>query len=699
MKKLFLTICFIIPYFSAITSRAETLELNNMEELQQRQMAPREVINDSNLPDINDRDSINAFIKKRLTEDNVIIDTNFNEEDLSNSSALDVQHSEEYIQQMEENKKSIFEKIYDNAIERISNQDKQQHLELLKNQEILSTQEQKKEWQEAPQKPNFPVVNIRLPESQQQIMVPAQEHIPYMYADIEILPSGQINIDETIMIIANGQKLNNGLSRALPGYAYSRTGIIKPIDYNLNKVSVNGSEIPYKLRKDGTNIIIEPQDNYQLAPGVYTYNFHYIINRNIWDYKDFFEFYWNVSSGTWNLVISRIGAIVTLPSQNNPLGVVAVKGYPGYMNNKVNIIQGEGNSIGFISQDPLFIGEGLHLIISLAKEDFIAPDFSQKFSWFLDDYGDIIISLLLLGAITISYYLSGKQLKENKGQKRYDFKKSAALLRYFATGQFDKISYGSFLLELYKKKIIDIVEDKGVIKLIKKTDLLSNLSRKEKQAVNALFPNKESTLEINQGNNLKIKRSYNHILQSTKKRFQLFALKINSMYLCFSIGMLIIAEGAISLLQVSPLQTFSVICGGSIAMGCFVYLFNLKIGNKYLNYASKLLCAVIIFFGMVMMWLYIHLISILCLLGSIIVIEGYTKIFAQRDGLLKETIKEAQNYGEYLQKNQAIQNDEKIFINQQANILASGVSDSFPKTNEREKYYKIDIVKSLLTKI
>ena len=90
------------------------------------------------------------------------------------------------------------------------------------------------------------------------------------------------------MVIANGQKLHNGLSRALPAYAYSRTGIIKPVDVNLNKVTVNDMEIPHKLEKNGLKIVIEPTDSYILNPGVYTYKFSYVINRNIWDYDDFY---------------------------------------------------------------------------------------------------------------------------------------------------------------------------------------------------------------------------------------------------------------------------------------------------------------------------------------------------------------------------------------------------------------------------
>ena len=126
MRKLFLSICFMGIIAAAQTAWGDAVELNSAEELQQRQLTtPPPAVTDPRLPDLNNQSGVSEFIKNRLLNDNVIIDTNFNDDDLSNSSSLDIQHSEEYIQQMNEENKSTFEKIYDSALSRISDQERQ----------------------------------------------------------------------------------------------------------------------------------------------------------------------------------------------------------------------------------------------------------------------------------------------------------------------------------------------------------------------------------------------------------------------------------------------------------------------------------------------------------------------------------------------------------------------------------------------
>jgi len=58
------------------------------------------------------------FIKKRLKT--VVITKLDENEDLNNLKSIDVQHSAEYINMLKESKKSTFEKIYDNAMKRLS---------------------------------------------------------------------------------------------------------------------------------------------------------------------------------------------------------------------------------------------------------------------------------------------------------------------------------------------------------------------------------------------------------------------------------------------------------------------------------------------------------------------------------------------------------------------------------------------------
>lgn len=698
MRKLFLSICFITCFAATRPGLADTIEINNIEQLQGREATLPVPVEDPRLPKENDQNAMSQFIKERLENDNIIIDK-LNDDDLSNMSSMDVQHSDEYIKSMNEEKKSTFEKIYENALNRISSQDEKQHLDMLRdrNQLLSENQNQQKEWSEQP--PDFPVISLDLPETGKRILVPAKEHIPYMFSEIEILPTGQVKIDETIMVIANGQKLKHGLSRALPRFAVSRSGVRNNIEINLNSVTVNDTEIPYKLETSGTKTLIVPQDTYLLNPGIYTYKFSYIVDRDIWKYDGFNEFYWNVTGSTWNMVVSRIGAMVTMPGSHRALGNVALRGYPGSLVPDIKVIRGNTNTLGFISNSPLFPGEGMHLILSLSKDDFITPDLYQHFTWFLNDYGDIVISLMALGAIAGSYWLSWRLLQKDRRHQKRNGKRNAPMLRLLAKGLFDKISFASFFLEMFKRNLLDLERNDDDIILIKKGSDYSSLSRGEKQALNTLFSNKDTTMSFTSENAPKIRKAYSLIEKDTFRKYKLFTLRLNFSYIAFSVAMLILAEAAIALLHISPLPTFSIMFGCSLAIGCFILIFNLKTKNRFLSFVIKLFSLIIILFNILIIGIYIHFITAVLITAMVYTIFSYSKIFARRNGLIKDNIHNAVTYADYLIKNADRISLGKEFLNQQPNIQALEVTKFFPFNYNIKDYYRLDIVEDLLKKI
>lgn len=201
MKKLFPAICFslMFPFFSVL---AATTELSSVDELRAREaQAPKdaEPLTDPRIPTGEDKEEMEEFIKERLKT--VVITKLDENEDLNNLKSIDVQHSAEYINMLKESKKSTFEKIYDNAMKRLSGPEGRTPEDINEPYDDVyyyindqpSVEEQKKEWAA----PDFPVVNVELPNGT-QTLVPAKEHIPYLFSKIEILPTGLIGINETI---------------------------------------------------------------------------------------------------------------------------------------------------------------------------------------------------------------------------------------------------------------------------------------------------------------------------------------------------------------------------------------------------------------------------------------------------------------------------------------------------------------------
>lgn len=693
MRKHFLTICFTI--FLGLTEIlcAQPIKLNNFEELKQREaLPPPAEIKDPRIPDASDTAAIEDFIKMRLQDKNVIVDS-VTQEELNGMSAMNVQHSAEYIEEMNQQNKSAFEKIYDAAIERVTAQDALEEQETIRNRARLTAQNQPQQQQWQQQKaPNFPVVNISLPPRGEKTLVPAQEHIPFLFADIDILATGQARITETVVVLANGKKLAHGLTRALPRYSTSRDGTRHEIDLNLDAVSINDTILPHKIITRGLYHQIVPEKEYTLAPGVYTYRFSYIVNRNLWEYNDFNEFYWNITGSTWNLVIARAGALITLPGANKPLGQVAFSGIPGQLRNDVSLTQNSINTLGLISTVPLFAGDGLHFIISLPKADFISPDWEQKLTWFLNDYGDILFSLFAAGAIIGAYALSWKRRNKTKKHKQ-SFKKTAATLRYLAQGVIDRRSFGSFMLELFRQKRLDIEESEDKIRLIKKSDNKKGLSRSEQKALRALFPEESVSLEIIKENGLRLRRSFSFLQKDINRRIKNLTLRLNGYYLILSILMLIIAELGIAALGNNFGQEAYILLSGSFSFALAIWFLRKKFKNRLINGLIKISSVISILLNIIILSLIIHGISAIIILITIYEIFAFTQRFAQRNGLLKDYVEDAQQYKTYIIEHQESLGFGQSFFNAQASIHAMETDKYFSPNETTKNVYALDKIK------
>ena len=304
--------------------------------------------------------------------------------------------------------------------------------------------------QQQSQKLGFEVINIDLPNGQ-RVTAPAKEHIPYMSSKIDIMPDGMIRIKDTVTVIANGQKLKYGLVKALPKYSVSRNGVKNSTIPYLNSVKINNTDIQYTIKDAFDRFLIVPKKQLPLQPGIYTYEFDYILDRKLWYYKDFNEFYWDVTGSYWNLAISTAIAAVRLPINVKPIGQNLMVGFlPNEITEQGTVISmnTRTNSLGFASEMPLLAGEGMFVLVRIPKSGFIEPDFNKKFKWFVEDYGEMLFALLGLIMILGAYWISWKNIDRSaKDSAKIKFKRTPALYRMLAKGIYDKVSFGAFLIE------------------------------------------------------------------------------------------------------------------------------------------------------------------------------------------------------------------------------------------------------------
>jgi len=681
MKKLFLAICFscFLPLLShaKIQQIFDVAAVPSAQSPQQNHTPQRYNVT---------LDEFEDFLEDRISR------TVVEDADKVNTKSFQAEPSEQTKALMNQQGKSEFEKIYEQAMQRIRNKEQIQE----QRNDIQPTNPASKPQQEsqasAPEwnSPDIPMINVTLPVDDIKITTPALEHIPYLRSDLEILPDGTLKIEETVVVVADGNKLKNGLTKALPKYAFSKENSRNKIDYTIIGVQINGQDFPYKLTEEDNMFYMIPKDQQLLESGVYTYTFHYLAHHILTSFEDTQNLYWNVTGSSWNLVISRVAATITFPPEIQDVGLEIFSGRPSYFRNDLAQVYKIGdNRLGIISLLPVFPGNGLHIILNLPADKLIQPDFSEKMLFFFDRYGDIVISLLALLVITVSFKISWKYIQQNKGQLNVKLKKSAPLLRYLVSGNFDLTSFGSFLLELYRKNIIDIQNADGRVLLIKKTDNLKHLEKSERLAIRHLFTRDDTIFNAGKANFLKIKRAASFLRKDLKHHLNLYMFKMNSGYLFFSLGMLLVAEAYISALQTNFLRTFSFLAVMTLTTFSGITLFCQKTSRKWLSVFNKLLGFLIIVPSFIIMSAFIHPLGVLFILLSIIVIRRFISVYSQRNGVLKEPIAEALRLQKEFAETENTNLQGREITLQQPRILALGQAERFADADNRNEYNKL----------
>ena len=221
MRKLFFAICCNLCVLSAAYARITPISgyVN---------VTPQ-VVGDKNnaIKEVN-KDEFSLFLKERFNKAQKA-----REGDVNKTSSV----VESKIEQMrkKESEKGFFEKVYERAVSKINHpsdevrddmaQDENADMNLGINPEdiIAEIDSQNRQWKEQA----LPHVMAYLPFSDEPVKVPAIEHIPYLMNNIEVLPNGMVKFEETVVVVANGQKLNSGLTKILPSKIYTSPSIAK----------------------------------------------------------------------------------------------------------------------------------------------------------------------------------------------------------------------------------------------------------------------------------------------------------------------------------------------------------------------------------------------------------------------------------------------------------------------------------------
>lgn len=595
--------------------------------------------------------------------------------------------------QESESKKSIFEKIYDQAMHRASAGTNITRSDVAVNnlQKLQSAKVQQQQWQNS----KIPTINVKMLPDNVATAIPALEHIPYCMSSIEVLNDGLVKIVETVMLVANGEKLKYGLTKILPAKVYNGKGKMQTLDYSIVNVLRNDQLEDYRLVAQGNNVFLVPQDDSPLAPGVYTYRFEYLVDNLLIDKGDSYMLYWDVGGHGWNLVIDRLGAILNLPERK---GLLQHNVLFGNENNLYSggVLAGQHGpaSMAYVAQNPLFVGEGMYLLALIDKSVMMPVGLLQKFMRSFYDFGDIYLSVIGCLFIAVSLIISWRYIKSGKKIEKFKWSKTAIVMRWLFKDKFDITAACGFLLELYKKNIIDIQQSDDTILLIKRTDNLKSLDQFEQKALSRLFPAHEMIFNVETKTRLAFTRFMKDLKLGLKREINKFNFKLCIGYIAISFAMLLLTEAFIAYFKISSGLTFATLATATLVSGLFLLLWNIQM-PRWLKIMWWLFIIDICLFAIFCMIGVVSIATAIILMVSEIIIVVAVRIFARRSGLLSYYIKDLNDYRDNLVKNVDNITLGKNFINYQASIWVLNLSDEIIPLKE-EEYYKIPIVKSII---
>lgn len=190
-------------------------------------------------------------------------------------------------------------------------------------------------------------------------------------SNISIEKSGKVNVKENISVDFNSLE-KHGIYRDIP-LIYKQAGTKLYTKINVLKVERNNNSEKYNLSNNGNNLRIRVGNPDLTISGPQKYLIEYEAIGVISSYKDFDEFYWNVTGNDWEADIESAGATIILPENS----VLKAACYEGPIGSKESCsLNKNSSSATFHSTRILYSGEGLTVAVGFKKG--IIPILSSK---------------------------------------------------------------------------------------------------------------------------------------------------------------------------------------------------------------------------------------------------------------------------------------------------------------------------------
>lgn len=390
----------------------------------------------------------------------------------------------------------------------------------------------------------------------------ADERILDYQSDILIHTDGDLVVNETIQVRAEGEKVRRGIYRDFPTSYKDRRGNHYKVELNVLEVKRNGAAEPFHTEKraNGVRIYIGSQDR-MIEHGIHEYQLRYRTSRQLGYFDNFDELYWNVTGNGWIFPIDRASARIELPEPVNSWDLLT-SFYTGPQGAKGKDAQSEiidERTIVFESTQGLQPNEGLTVSVSWPKGIVSEPTAMERITYFLKDNAAALVLLIgLLAALGWYLWAWNRYGRDpEKGVIIPLFKPPPGLTpagcSYILNMSFGKQTFAAAVVSLGVKGYLEIVEQDDDFILRRKTYRGPDKASKGERAVlESLFEN-GAEIELDQANYRDFMNARNELNRALKSEHQGRVFILNSIFALPGIILTIVAAAIAATLQGGPI--------------------------------------------------------------------------------------------------------------------------------------------------
>jgi hypothetical protein len=202
----------------------------------------------------------------------------------------------------------------------------------------------------------------------------AREEITHFDVTIAVQPDGDLIVTEAITVRAEGREIRRGIYRDIPLRSADERGMRREAGFELLSIERNKRAEPYHTKRTGNGIrIYIGQEDVFIRPGTHHYVIRYRSARQLRQFEDFDEVYWNATGNQWTFPIRKASARVSLPEDARVLEHAGYTGRFGENGTDYRARKISPRTMQFQTTRALNPGEGLTVAVSFPK-GFVPED-------------------------------------------------------------------------------------------------------------------------------------------------------------------------------------------------------------------------------------------------------------------------------------------------------------------------------------